>query len=105
MPVKVKVAAAFDINQVMHETHRLLSIVEAKKPELMEHATASLQSYNDNIRQALVQGGVDPTPRAPANIDENELRAFIDAWLRHHPKSTRQEAEREYMRVKSEEIH
>jgi hypothetical protein len=106
MPVTVRVAAEFDskVNQIMRETHRFLTIIETKKPELMDHATSLLQSLSDNLRQALVQHGVDPTPRAPANIDESEQRAFVDAWLRHHPKSNSQEAEREYLRIKSEEV-
>jgi hypothetical protein len=106
MPVTVKVATEFDskINQAMRETHRFLSVIELKKPELMDHAASLLQSLNDNLRQALVQQGVDPTPRAPANINESEQRAFVDAWLRRYKDSNAQEAEREYLRIKSEEV-
>lgn len=106
MPVTVKVAAEFDskLNQVMRETHRFLTIIEMKKPELMDYATSLLQSMNDNLRQAMVQHGIDPTPRAPANIDEAEQRAFVDAWIRKHPTETSQDAERQYLRIKSEEV-
>jgi len=98
MPVTVK------INQVMRETHRFLSIIELKKPDLADQAASMLQSLNDSLRQALVQQGIDPTPRVPANIDQEEMRAFIDAWIKQHEKSNAHEAEREYLRVKSEEV-
>lgn len=106
MPVTVRIAAEFDskINQAMRDAHRLLSIIELKKPELMDHAASLLQSFNDNLRQALVQQGVDTTPRAPVNIDQAEQRAFVDAWLKRYKGSTADEAEREYLRVKSEEV-
>lgn len=96
--------ASMDLNETTRKVHRFLSIIEQQKPDLIPVAAQMLESLSDNLRQALVEHGIDPTPRMPVEIDQKEKRDFIDAWIRYHPQSNREEAERAYERVKSEEI-